>query len=172
MVGFEIQEFENYDDFVREWQRDTLNAQSLSLQEASDQDLINENETQLLWQLLGQLDSEELLIQIPKWLADQKVGFVDGTTPTEFIGRIDRETDKAILFTDSASARSLTKLAHRIYRLENSIEHVDEDNDDRHDWMMSRLHQVRERFESRDEATALSEEWLPKSQIQFAVRRF
>lgn len=169
MVDFEIQEFENYDDFVREWQRDTLNAQSISLHEARDQNLINENETQLLWQLLGQLNSDELLIQIPKWLAEQKVGFVDGTTPTEFVGRIDRETDKAILYTDSAAARSLTKLAHRIHQLENSLEHADDS--DRHEWIVNRLQQVRERFESRDDATTLSEEWLPKSQIQLAVRR-
>ena len=169
MVDFEIQEFENYDDFVREWQRDTLNTQSLSLEEARDRNLINENETQLLWQLLGQLDSDELLIQIPTWLADQKVGFVDGTTPTEFVGRIDRETDKAILFADSAAARSLTKLAHRIHQLEHSIENAADD--DRRDWMTNRLQQVQERFENREDATVLSEEWLPKSQIQLAVRR-
>lgn len=32
--------------------------------------LITEDETQLLWQLLGHLTPEELLIQIPHWLAD------------------------------------------------------------------------------------------------------
>lgn len=131
MVSFEIQEVENYDDFVRTWQRDALTKQSVSLEEARDRDLINEDKTQLLWQLLGQLDPEELLIQIPNWLAEQKVGFVDGSPPTEFIGRIDRATEKAILFTDSASARSVMKLAHRIHQLENSLEHTD--NDDRRD---------------------------------------
>lgn len=169
MVNFEIQAVENYDDFVRTWQRDALTEQSISLEEARDRDLINEDKTQLLWQLLGQLDPEELLIQIPNWLAEQKVGFVDGSPPTEFIGRIDRETEKAILFTDSASARSVMKLAHRIHQLENSLEHTDDD--DRRNWMVNRLQQVRERFESRDDVPALSEEWLPKSQIQLAVRR-
>lgn len=169
MVSFEIQEVKNYDDFVRTWQRDALTEQSISLEEARDRDLITEDETQLLWQLLGQLDSEELLIQIPQWLAEQKVGFVDGSPPTEFIGRIDRETKKAILFADSALTRSVMKLAHRIHQLENSLEHIDDD--DRRDWMVNRLQQVRERFERRDDVTALSEEWLPKSQIQLAVRR-
>ena len=122
-----------------------------------------------MWQLLGQLENDELLIQIPQWLADQKVGFVDGRTPTEFVGRIDRETEKAILFTDSASVRPLAKLAHRIHQLETSIEHAS--NDDHQEWMENRLKQIRERFESREDATTLSEGWLPKSQIQRAIRR-
>ena len=166
MVDFEIQEVENYDDFVQEWHAEELD---VSLDEARKQSLINEDKTRLLWQLLGQLASDELLIQIPQWLADQKVGFVDGTTPTEFVGRIDRETEKAILFADSASAQSWTKLAHRIHQLESSIE--DTDDDDRHKWMVNRLQNVRERFKCRDDMPALSEEWLPKSQIQIAVRR-
>lgn len=169
MVNFEIQEVKNYDDFVRTWQSDALTEQSVSLKEARDRDLITEDETQLLWQLLGQLNSEELLIQIPHWLAEQKVGFIDGSPPTEFIGRIDRETEKAIFLADSASVRSVTKLAHRIHQLETSLEHTDDD--DRRDWMVNRLHQLRERFERRDDGTALAEEWLPKSQIQLAVRR-
>lgn len=169
MVDFEIQEFENYEDFVREWHNDALDEHAVSLKEARHQDLINEDETQLLWQLLGQLDPDELLIQIPEWLADQKISFVDGSIPTEFAGRIDRETEKAILFTHLASARSLTKLAHRIHQLENSIE--DTNDEDRYEWMVNRLQNVRERFESRDNAIVLSKEWLPKSQIQLAVRR-
>lgn len=166
MVDFEIQKFDDYDDFVQEWHAGELD---VPLEEARNRSLINEDKTRLLWQLVGQLENDELLIQIPQWLADQKVGFIDGTTPTEFIGRIDRETDKAILFADSASAQSLTKLAHRIHQLESSIE--DTDDDDRYEWMVNRLQQVQERFESRDDATTLSEEWLPKSQIQLAVRR-
>lgn len=106
MTGFDIQEFEDYDDFVRTWHVEELD---IPLDEARDQGLINGNETRLLWQLLGQLDDDELLIQIPDWLADEKVGFIDGSTPTEFVGRIDSETGKTILFVDSAAARSLTK---------------------------------------------------------------
>ncbi|MFC7008553.1 hypothetical protein [Halalkalicoccus salilacus] len=166
MADFEIQEFDDYDEFVQEWYTEKLD---VPLDEARNRSLVNEDETRLLWQLLGQLDSDELLIQIPQWLADQKVGFVDGTPPTEFIGRIDRETEKAILFADSVSAQSLTKLAHRIHQLERSIE--DTDDDDRHEWMVNRLQNVRERFKSRDDMPALSEEWLPKSQIQLAIRR-
>lgn len=52
---------------------------------------MTEDKIQLLWQLLGQLDPDELLIQIPNWLAEQKVEFVDGSPPAEFIGRIDLE---------------------------------------------------------------------------------
>ena len=166
MADLKIQEFDDYDEFVQEWYAKELD---VPLEEARNQSLINEDETRLLWQLLGQLENNEILIQIPQWLADQKVGFVNGTTPTEFVGRIDRETEKAILFIDSASTRSLTKLAHRIHQLETSIDHANDD--DRRDWMENRLQQVQERFESRDNATALSEEWLPKSQIQRAVRR-
>lgn len=166
MGDFEVQEFENYDDFVRAWHAEDVD---VSLEEARDRDLLNEDKTRLLWQLLGQLEGDELLIQIPKWLADQKIDFVDGRPPTEFVGRIDQETEKAILFTDSAAARSLTKLAHRIHQLETSLEHADDA--DRRDWMANRLQKVRKRFESCDDATTLSEEWLPKSQIQRAVRR-
>ena len=166
MADFEIQEVDDYDDFVQEWYAEKLD---VPLDEARNRSLINEDKTRLLWQLLGQLENDEFLIQIPQWLADQKVGFVEGRTPTEFVGRIDRETEKAILFADSASARSLTKLAHRIHQLETSIEHTNDD--DRQEWMENRLQQIRERFESREDATALSEEWLPKSQIQRAIRR-
>ena len=166
MADLQIQEFDDYDEFVQEWYAEKLD---VPLDEARNRSLINEDKTRLLWQLLGQLEDDELLIQIPQWLADQKVGFVDGTTPTEFVGRIDRETEKAILFTDSAAARSLTKLAHRIHQLEHSIENAADD--DRRDWMENRLQQIRERFESREDATALSEEWLPKSQIQRAIQR-
>ncbi|WP_336361898.1 hypothetical protein [Halalkalicoccus salilacus] len=167
MANLTVQEFDDYDEFVQEWHATDLD---VPLEEARNRNLIHEDKVRLRWQLLGQLDDDELLIQIPQWLVDQKVRFVAGTTPTEFIGRIDRETEKAILFADSASARSLTKLAHRLHQLETSIE--DTDDDDRHDWMVTRLQKVRERFESRDDATALSEEWLPKSHIQLAVRRF
>ena len=166
MADFEVQEFDDYDEFVQEWYAEELD---VPLDEARNRSLINEDKTRLLWQLVGQLEDDELLIQIPQWLADQKVGFIDGTTPTEFVGRIDRETEKAILFTDSAAARSLTKLAHRIHQLEHSIENAADD--DRRDWMINRLQQVQERFESRDDMTTLSEEWLPKSQIQLAIRR-
>ena len=166
MTGFDIQEVDNYDDFVWTWHAEELD---IPLDEARDQGLINEEETRLRWQLLGQLDDDELLIQIPDWLADEKVGFVDGSTPTEFVGRIDRETEKAILFADSAAARSLTKLAHRIDHLEDGIEEVDDPA--RRDWLESRLQDIRNRFERRDDAPTLAEEWLPKSQIQRAVRR-
>lgn len=166
MADFNIQEFDDYDDFVREWHAEEL---EVPLDEVRDQGLINEDDTRLRWQLLGQLDEDELLIQIPEWLADEKVGFVDGSVPTEFVGRIDRETEKAILLADSAAAQPLLKLAHRIDHLEDGLEEVDDPA--RRGWLENRLQDVRNRFERRDDAPTLAEEWLPKSQIQHAVRR-
>lgn len=76
---------------------------------------------------MGQLDPDELLIKIPEWLAEENIGYVDGGTPTEFVGRIERETEKAILFADSASAHPLMRFAHRITNLEEGSDHADPD---------------------------------------------
>lgn len=176
MVNVDVKAFETYDDFAREWYHETLDTQAISLEQARSQDLINEDETRLRWQLLGQLDPDELLIELPEWLADQNVGFVDGAVPTEFVGRIDRETEKAILFTESAAARPLLKLARRLDQLEASLVTADDANDadidaERREWMRNRQQTVQERFDSRDDTTALADEWLPKSQLCRVVRR-
>lgn len=174
MVTLEIREFETYDDFAREWHRETLDTQAVSLEQARAQDLIAEDETRLRWQLLGQLDADELLIELPEWLADQNVGFVEGAVPTEFVGQIDRETEKAILFTESAAARSLLKLAHRLHQLDASLDTVDEKTDadgERREWLTNRQQTLQERFASRDDVTPLTDEWLPKSQLRRSVRR-
>jgi len=49
----------------------------------------------MLWQLLGLLPEDELLVQPFGWLAEEKVGYVKGNVPTEFVGRIEEETEKA-----------------------------------------------------------------------------
>lgn len=147
-----ITEFADYDAFAREWQGD------------------NEQDTRMLWQLLGELEEDEVLIRIPEWLAEEKVGFVDGAAPTTFVGRIDRETDKAILFADSASARPLMKLAHRIRSLEDGRKNAGDD-DNRREWLASRLREKRREFEARDNTPGLQEAWVPKSQLLQAVRR-
>lgn len=121
-------------------------------------------EVRMLWDLLGQLSTAELLIKIPTWLAEEKVGYVEGAVPTEFIGQIDEETAEAIKFTDAAGARSLMKLAHRIHRLEQG-------DDDQTDWSQGRLEAHRQRFERREGAATLQDEWVPKSQIEQCVRR-
>lgn len=124
----------------------------------------------MLWQLLNELAEDEVLIRIPEWLAEENVGYVDGATPTTFVGRIERDTDKAIRFADSASARPLMRLAHRIQSLENGIENA-EDDEDRREWLDGRLQEKRQEFENRDDVPGLRDEWLPKSQLLHAVRR-
>jgi hypothetical protein len=173
MVVFPVREYTSYDEFVREWCAATLTEEACSLAEARERGLIDEQATRLRWQLLGELNPDELLIKIPKWLAEQKVGFTEGGTPTEFVGRIGDETEKAILFIDSAPAKPLMKRAHRIHTLETSL---NEQNTDIHDaeqraWLQDRLTKQRNQYATDRTTTGLSEEWLPTSQIIRAVRR-
>lgn len=147
MPGLDVQEVATYEEFAEVWDADG-------------------NETRLLWQLLGQLDEDEVLIRIPEWLAAEKAGFVDGAPPTEVVGRIARETEKAIQVDDAASARPLRKLAHRIHELER-----DETDPDRDEWLDERLADHRRAFERREDVPTLADEWLPKSQLQTVVRR-
>jgi len=146
MGDLTIKEYTTYEEFTEAW-------------EGSDTD------TRMLWQLLGQLEADELLIQLPKWLAEEKTSYVDGATPTAFVARIERETEKAILLSDSADARSLMKLAHRIHQLEHQ-----EHDKDRTEWLNDRLAAHRRTFEQRDDVLTLRESWIPKSQLQHVVR--
>lgn len=145
MTDLDIREVSTYEEFVREWDAD---------------------DTRLFWQLLGQLDKDEVLVRIPEWLAEEKAGYVEGAPPTEVVGRIERETEKAILLADSATARPLMKLAHRIHELEQN-----EGDPDRNDWLDDRLAEHRRAFEKREDIPELNDEWLPKSQFQHVVRR-
>jgi len=147
MAGLSVMECATYDEFAREWDAP-------------------ETDTRMLWQLLGQCSDDELLIKIPEWLAEKNTGYVDGAIPTVFIGRVDEETEKAIRVTDSASARSLMKLAHRIHKLEQG-----EDDPDRNEWLDQQLRERQREFKKRADAVTLSEPWLPKSQLQQIVRR-
>jgi hypothetical protein len=173
MVVFPVREYMSYDEFVREWCAATLAEEGCSLVEARDRGLIDEQATRLRWQLLGELTTDELLIKIPKWLAKEKVGFTDGGTPTEFVGRIGDETEKAILFIDSAPAHPLMKRAHRIHTLETSLkEQPTEATDaDQRVWLQDRLTEQRNQYATERETTGLVDEWLPISQIIRAVRR-
>ena len=126
----------------------------------------SESDTRMLWQLLGQLNADEVLVQLPEWLAEEKVGYVDGPTPTAFVGRIERETEKAILLSDSSDARSLMKLAHRMHQLEEGNA-----TGDSREWLDERLADHRRAFEEREDAVTLQDEWLPKSQLHRVVRR-
>jgi len=145
MPDLDVREVATYEEFAQEW---------------------DDGDLRLFWQLLGQLDDEEVLVQIPEWLAEKKAGFVEGTPPTEVVGRIERETDKAILLGDSTAARPLLKLAHRIHELERN-----EADPERNEWLDNRLADHRQAFESREDVTELADGWLPKSQLLHVVRR-
>lgn len=55
MTELEIHEYRNYERSAPDWKD-------------------NDVATRQVWQLLGRLEDENILIQIPDWLADQKVG--------------------------------------------------------------------------------------------------
>lgn len=122
-------------------------------------------ETRMTWELLEQIDDDEVLVELPQWLADENVGYTQGSVPTAFVGRIATESDEAIQLSDSAAARSIRKLAHRISQLEQN----DTDEDD--DWLNDRLAEHRAEFSERDDAVSLADEWLPKSAIVRAIQR-
>ena len=147
MTALSIDEYDRYEKFADAWES-------------------SETDTRLVWQLLGLLDTEELLIELPQWLAEEKVGFIEGATPTLFVGHIERETEKAVQFGDAVAARPLMKLAHRIHELEEN-----EGDPERNEWLDERLTEHRAAFDRRADTVGLAEEWLPKSQIQRAIRR-
>lgn len=147
MVHLSVTECSTYDEFASNWDGP-------------------ETETRMLWQLLGQIDDDEILIELPEWLAADNTGYVVGAIPTAFVGRIYEETEKAIRFTDSAAARSLMKVAHRLHNLEQN-----EDDPDRNPWLDRQLREHRREFEKREVAVTLKDEWLPKSQLQQVVWR-
>ena len=147
MADITITECATYEEFTRTWDG-------------------AEADTRMLWQLLSQLDADEVLVQLPEWLAEEKVGYVEGATPTAFVGRIERETEKAILLGDATDARSLMKLAHRMHQLEQGNA-----TSDSQEWLDERLADHRRAFEERADAVTLQDEWLPKSQLRLVVRR-
>ena len=126
---------------------------------------IRPKETRMTWELLEQIDDDEVLVELPQWLADENVGYTRGSVPTAFVGRIATESDEAIQLSDSAAARSIRKLGYRISQLEQS----DSDEDD--DWLNDRLAELRAEFTARDDAVSLADEWLPKSAIVRTVQR-
>ncbi|WP_255152877.1 hypothetical protein [Halorarius halobius] len=165
-----ITEYANYDAFVREWHSETLTDDDGSLEEARNRGLLNERNSRQLWQLLGLLDPDELLIQLPEWLADEKGGSMNRTTAIMFVGTITRETDDAILFENSAAAQPLMQLAHKIHSLERGIENIGADTD-HHERLAKQLEDYHQQICNREGLPSLSDEWLPKSQLIAAVRR-
>jgi hypothetical protein len=165
-----ITEYVDYDSFAHEWHSGTLADYNVSLTEARERGLLNEQETRKLWQLLGLLDPEKCLLQLPEWLAEQKVESKNRTTPTIFVGYISIETEDAILFKSSTAARPLMGLAHRMHSLEKGIERT-EDDTNRHKRLADQFREHERKLDDRDDLPSLSDEWLPKSQLGTIVRR-
>jgi hypothetical protein len=165
-----VTEYTDYDSFARAWHSGTLADYDVSLDSARERGLLNEQRTRKLWRLLGLLDPEELIVQLPQWQAEEKVESTDRTTPTTFVGYIARETEDAILFESSAAARPLMGLAQRMRSLEQGIERR-EDDTDRHERLTERYREFERQFDDRADLPSLSDEWLPKSQLVTAVRR-
>jgi hypothetical protein len=170
MPALEIRTFETYDAFAEEWHAETLTDADVTLPDARERGLLNEQDTHQLWQLMGLLDEDEVIIKLPEWLAEEKVASSVRAIPTLFVGRIDRETEKAIRFDDAVAARPLMSLAHRIRALEAGLENTG-DEADRRGWLERRLQEKQAAFESRDEMVGLQEAWLPKSQVSVAINR-
>ncbi|WP_170845552.1 hypothetical protein [Halorientalis persicus] len=165
-----ITEYTEYDSLAREWHSETLSDYDVSLDKARERGLLNEQRTRQLWQLLGLLDPEELLVQLPEWLAEKKVESTNRTTPTIFVGCISSETEDAILFESSTVARPLMELAHKMHSLNRGIERTKDDTD-RHERLVDRFREHERKFDHRDDLLSLSDKWLPKSQLNTAIRR-
>ena len=157
MPTLQVQAVATFEEFVRAWRSDEIESG-----DGSEDIHFDETEMRLRWQLLGQLNRDEVLVRIPEWLADEKAGSVDGAPPTEVVGHIGRETEKAIRLDEAASARPLLKLAHRIHELEQ--------NGERTEWLDNRLAEHRQAFDDRDGIPTLADGWLPKSQLEQVVR--
>lgn len=170
MSTLDIRAYETYDGFAAEWHAETLSESDIALDDARDRGLLNEQGTRQLWQLLGLLDDDELVIQIPEWLATEKIEHTERAAPTLFVGCLSRETEKAVLLEDSAAAQPLMALAHRIHALEDGLSTTDDDHD-RHGWLARRLREQQEAFSAREGLVGLRDEWIPKSQIRLAIQR-
>ncbi|WP_256290539.1 hypothetical protein [Halobellus inordinatus] len=76
-----ITEYAEYDEFAREYHSGTLADYDVSLDEARRRGLLDEQRTQKLWQLLGLLDFEELLMEAT-FRVLSKHGYKDLRVPT------------------------------------------------------------------------------------------
>lgn len=165
-----VRQYSDYDSFAREWHAETLTDRDVTLDEARERALINEQETRQLWQLLGLLDEDRVFIQLPTWLVDAKTDDARGRTPTTFVGRISRETTDAVLFEESSPGRRLMQIAHTIHSLEHGIENTAAGTD-RRERLHANLEDAYRKFEAQENTPYLSDEWLPKSQLISVIRR-
>lgn len=70
--------------------------------------------------------SQAFLPDSTAWMA-RYIEYVDGAAPSEFIGRITRETIDAIQFEDVTADLSLRSLAHQIHQRKEEIENASDD---------------------------------------------
>ena len=81
MPELDIQTYTAYNEFAADW-------------------AAPDKETRMTWQLLAQIDDHEVLVELPQWLADENVGYTQGSVPTAFVGRIATKSDETIQFAD------------------------------------------------------------------------
>ncbi|EFW94189.1 hypothetical protein ZOD2009_00105 [Haladaptatus paucihalophilus DX253] len=165
-----LRTFADYDSFAREWHSETLKDRDVTLEVARKRGLLNEQDTRRLWQLLGLLDEDDVFIQLPEWIAEEKTNDVQGSLATTFVGYLSRETEDAVLFKESSPAHRLMQIAHKIQSLENRVQNTAVDSD-RRKRLTDKLEEEHRRFETRDDIPYLSDEWLPKSQLITVIRR-
>ena len=165
-----IDEYADYDSFVCEWQADTLRIRDVTLAEAREQNLLDEQDTRHLWRLLGLLDETRVFVQLPEWLVEEKAVDAHRSVPTTFVGCISHETEAAILFEESVPARRLMHPAEKIHSIEHGIENTPVDSD-RRTRLNDQLQAAYQKFEIQDTVPYLSDEWLPKSQLVAILRR-
>ena len=165
-----IRTYTDYDSLAREWHSETLRDRDVTLEAARERDLLNEQNTRQLWQLLGLLDEDDVFIQLPEWLVEEKTDDVRGSLATTFVGYISRKTEDAVLFKGSSPSHRLMRIAHRIHTLEHGIENTAADGD-RRKQLNDNLQGEYRRFEKRDDVSYLSDEWLPKSQLITIIQR-
>jgi len=165
-----IRTYADYDSFARDWHSETLKARDVTLEVARKRGLLNEQETRQLWQLLGLIDDDDVFIQLPEWLVEEKTDGVRGRLPTTFVGYVSRETEDAVLFKHSSPGRRLMQIAHEIHSLENGVENTAVDSD-RRKRLNDKLQEEYRRFETQDDVPYLADEWLPKSQLITIIQR-
>ncbi|WP_416841663.1 hypothetical protein [Haloferax sp. DFSO52] len=165
-----LRTYTDYDSFAREWHAKTLRDRDVTLEAAQERGYLNEQSTRRLWQLLGLLDEDDVFIQLPKWLVEEKTDDLRGSLATTFVGYISRETEDAVLFEDSSPSDRLMQIAHKIESLENGVENFAVDSD-RRKQLNDKLQEEHRKFEKRDHAPYLSDERLPKSQLITVIQR-
>ncbi|WP_231188231.1 hypothetical protein [Haladaptatus sp. DYF46] len=114
-----ITDYADYESFARRWQAKTLDDRCIFLENAQKRGLLNEQDTRQLWQLLGLLGEDNLFIQIPEWLTEEKPRDADGIIPTTFVGHVTWER-KMRFFSKILRLCVRSCASHTVYTLSNA----------------------------------------------------